>query len=78
MENFGRTTGNALKILEHLLREPLIDVKGARELTGVSSQAANQLIGRFEESGILAEFTGQARNRRFRYAAYIELFGGDE
>ncbi|MGH7570515.1 MAG: hypothetical protein ACREMK_01545 [Gemmatimonadota bacterium] len=44
----------------------------------MSFQSANQLIGRFEESRILAEFTGHTRNRRFRYVPYIDLFGGGE
>lgn len=31
-------------------------------------QAANQLVDRLVEIGILEEVTGQARNRRFCYA----------
>ena len=32
------------------------------------------LVSKMEEHGILREFTGQSRNRRFRYEAYIALF----
>ena len=32
---------------------------------------------RLDELGMLSELTGYARNRRFRYAPYIELFGDD-
>jgi hypothetical protein len=31
------------------------------------------MVARLVEMGILEEFTGYARNRRFRYAPYIEL-----
>lgn len=36
--------------------------------------AANQLVERLVAVGILVEITGQARNRRFRYDAYVSLF----
>ena len=37
---------------------------------------ADQLVDRLVDVGVLAEMTGQARNRRFRYAAYIDIFDG--
>lgn len=45
-----------------------------QDLTGVTYSAANQLVSKMEEQGILREFTGQSRNRRFRYEDYIALF----
>ncbi len=36
--------------------------------------AANALVERLVKIGILSEVTGQARNRRFRYDAYVHLF----
>jgi hypothetical protein len=36
--------------------------------------AANTLVARLADLGILSEMTGYARNRRFRYAPYIDLF----
>ncbi len=74
VDRFGRAAANGLRVLESLYSLPIISVKRARELTGVSFQAANALVARFEEHGILTEFTGQARNRRFRYTEYIDLF----
>jgi len=38
------------------------------------NSAANDLVARFENEGILREITGQVRNRRFRYQSYIDLF----
>lgn len=50
-------------------------------LIGVTNPAANDLVARFQKLGILDEITGQKRNRRFSYQAYINLFhneGADE
>jgi len=74
VERFGRVAGGGLKVLENLYSLPVVTVHRVKEITGVSFQAANTLVSRFVEHGILSEFTGQARNRRFRYAAYIGLF----
>ena len=34
----------------------------------------NRLIGALVREGVLAERTGHARNRRFAYQRYIDLF----
>ncbi|MGH9318986.1 MAG: Fic family protein [Vicinamibacteria bacterium] len=78
LERFGRSAGNGLKVLEHLFSLPILTANRVKEITGVSYQAANTLVGRFVENGILTEFTGQTRNRRFRYGAYIDLFAEGE
>jgi len=73
-ENFGRVAGNGLRVLERLYQQPIIRVQDIADLTGVSFQAANQLMNKFVQNNLLIETTGQARNRQFRYAAYIDLF----
>lgn len=74
---FGRVAANALTVLESLYTSPIISVNNIMELTGVSFPAANQLMRKFEAHGLLMEATGQARNRRFRYGPYIDLFAQD-
>jgi len=76
-EQLGRAAGNGHKVLEHLYQLPIISVNDAKTLTGTTYQAANDLIARFVSMGILRETTGQARNRRFQYQRYIELFHED-
>jgi Fic family protein len=71
---FGQVVGNGLRVLEQLYSLPVITAKQVQEITGVSYQASNELVARFVKHGILSEFTGRSRNRRFRYGAYIELF----
>jgi hypothetical protein len=49
-------------------------VHDARALTGTTYAAANPLVSRLVEAGVLNKITGYARNRRFQYAPYIALF----
>ncbi len=75
-ERLGRAAGGGHRILEHLYARPIVSVNEVRDLLGVTYTAANGLVDRLVDVGVLAEMTGQARNRRFRYAAYIDLFDG--
>ena len=73
-DEFGRVAANGTKILEYLYEHPIINANTIKELTGVSYTAANGLLAKFSEHGILVESTGQSRNRLFRYNDYISLF----
>src|SRR6266404_6647962 len=72
-EHFGRAAGNGHRVLEELFDHPIMSVNDVKRLTRTTYPAANQLVQRFVERGILTEITGQARHRRFRYAAYVRL-----
>lgn len=74
IQELGGAAGNGLRVLEHLFQQPIISVKQVRELTGTSYPAANQLVQRLVQQGVLFEITGRARNRRFSFAPYIALF----
>jgi len=73
-EHFGRVAGNAMQVLETLYQKPFIKVQNIKDLTQVTYPAANQLMNKFVDHGLLQEVTGQARNRQFRYGPYIDLF----
>lgn len=73
-ENLGRAAGNGHKILESLFDRPIVSVGDVQKMTGTTYTAANSLVTRLVEVGVLSEMTGYARNRRFRYAPYIALF----
>ena len=73
-EQLGRAAGNGHRVLESLYERPILSVNVVKELTGTSYAAANQLVERLVTIGVLREMTGQSRNRRFRYDAYISLF----
>ena len=73
-DRLGRGAGNGHRVLESLFDRPILTVADVRELTGITYAAANNLVARLVELGVLAEMTGYARNRRFRYEAYVRLF----
>ena len=76
-ENLGRAAGNGHRVLDDLYERPIVSVSDVALLTGTTYQAANQLVVRLAESGILHEITGRTRNRRFAYQSYIDLFQDD-
>ncbi len=73
-DRLGRAAGNGHRVLETLFDRPIVTVAEVRKLTGTTYAAANQLVSRLVDAGVLSEMTGYARNRRFRYAPYIALF----
>jgi Fic family protein len=73
-QSFGRAAGNGLKVLEQLFRTPIISVKKVQTITKTKFPAANQLVQRLAQLGVLKEITGQARNRQFRFEEYVQLF----
>lgn len=73
--HLGRAAGNGHRVLETLYQRPIISVAEVQELTGTTFTAANNLVARLTKLGILQEVTGYKRNRSFRYAPYISLFG---
>lgn len=73
-DRLGRVAGHGHRVLERLYQKPIISVDDVRQLTGTSFQAANEVVERLVGAGILNEITGRARNRRFRYDPYVNLF----
>lgn len=76
-ERLERAAGKGHRVLENLYEHPIVSVADVRGWTGTTYPAANDLTERLAEIGILHEITGQTRNRRFRYDAYIALFNED-
>lgn len=77
-DQIGRAAGNGHRVLEHLYEHPIVSVNEVQGLIGTTYPAANDLVARMTTHGVLREFTGQARNRRFMYHSYIELFQDSE
>lgn len=73
-DRLGRAAGNGYRVLQHLYKHPIVSTKEVQALVGTTFAAANQLVHRMVDIGILGEITGQARNRRFRYEPYVRLF----
>jgi Fic family protein len=73
-KHLGRSAGSGHVVLERLFIRPIMSVNDIADVVGSSYPAANQLVARLAGLGILAEVTGQQRNRLFRYEAYVRLF----
>jgi hypothetical protein len=61
------------RLFEFLPLIPRITIERARQRLATSFPTANAAVRVLQELGIVAEMTGQKKNRRFSYAAYIEL-----
>jgi len=72
--SLGGAVGSGLKVLEELFQRPIVGVKDVQSITKTSYPAANQLMQRLVQLGVLKEITGQTRNRRFRFEEYVRLF----
>jgi len=68
-----RNSTSAQALLEHLFTRPIVDVNSVARGTHLSFQNANALVRHFCEIGILEEFTGRERGRRFGYRSYLKL-----
>lgn len=77
-ERLGRAAANGHRVLEKLYDRPIVSVQDVQQLIGTTHAAANTLVRRLVELGILVEITGYARNRRFRYDLYVRLFLDDQ
>lgn len=73
-QELGRRAGSALVLLEHLFRNPIVNVKRVGEVTGLSQPAANALTNSLEGIGILRETTGKKTYRMFAFERYLKLF----
>lgn len=70
----GRAAGNGHRVLEALYDRPIVSVGEVQARIGTTFTAANTLVSRLVELGILQEVTGYTRNRRFRYESFVRLF----
>lgn len=74
IDALGRRAGNAKKLIRALYVRPLTDADRAAKVTGLSMTAAYKLIEEMERVGILTEFTGAQRGRRYLFEEYVRLF----
>ncbi len=72
--HMGRAAGNGHRVLERLYEQPIMSVNDVQDLLKTTFAGANAIVRRLVNLGVLREFTGQARHRRFRYDAYVRLF----
>lgn len=70
----GRAAGNGHRVMDLLFDHPVVTVATVRDWLDVTPAGANTLVNRLVDAGVLRETTGYARNRRFRFEPYLQLF----
>jgi Fic family protein len=73
--DFGRSSKTAMKLLEKLYKQPIINIATAQEFTGLARNNANFLVAKFVKAGMLKQ-TDESKDygRRFVYHRYLDLF----
>jgi len=73
-EKGGRKSGNLLRAIDSLFRQPVVTATSLAKDLDLSFVTANGLALALVDLRLLTEETGYRRNRRFRFAPYLELF----
>lgn len=71
-------TPTGLILLDALFERPTVNVNQVAEIVDRSYPVANKLVSRFEDLGLLTEYTGQSRYRAFAYQPYMGVLARDE
>jgi len=74
MKEMGRSSGNAIVLLENLYYKPVFNVEIVQDITKSSYPNANKLIKKLCDIGLVEEITGYKRNRAFAYSPYLSIF----
>lgn len=74
IQTLGPRANNAQKILQYLLKHPLVNAKKIVEITGVSNRTSYNLINDLLELEILNEITGGQRGKVYTFKKYLNLF----
>ncbi|MGH9914312.1 MAG: Fic family protein, partial [Pyrinomonadaceae bacterium] len=73
-EKLGTSAGSALRLLDFLFEQPIINVRVVEKQLQSSYVTASKLVDQIVELDLLRETTGYQRNRRYRYEPYLSLF----
>ncbi|MCK4329180.1 Fic family protein, partial [candidate division WOR-3 bacterium] len=63
----------AVKLIDLLFKNPVIDVKNIVEELNTHRDTANELVKRFEKIGILKEITGKQRYKKYIFSDYVAI-----
>jgi Fic family protein len=62
----------------NLFSTPVVNARSVQKMADLSPKAANDLIAKFVELGVLKEATGYQRNRIFVFKSYLDLFSKEK
>ncbi len=75
-DTFGRAA-NSLRLLDVLYDSPIISVKIAHKILGISIPAANNIVAQFVAAGLLTQTGAGKRDRVFSYQPYLDMFADE-
>ena len=73
IQSLGRATGTAVRIHHLVQKDPLVTIPEAARELNIAFPTASRAIKHLQNLGILAEFTGQQRNRIYYYQQYFDI-----
>ena len=74
LQTFGSRTKEAIKVVEYLYSQPIIDATRIKEITGKSPATNYKMLAEFERLEILKEISGGQRNKLYVFKEYLDLF----
>lgn len=74
IKGMGSRSANALKLIDSLYQNPLVDIKRAALIIGQSFPTAGNLIENLTRKGILKEITGGKRGKKYVLSKYMNIF----
>lgn len=74
----GKQAPSAIRLLIGLYGQPIVDIVTVQSITGLSRPAANGLVQKFIDIGILKQTDESVTyGRQFSYHKYLDLFSGE-
>jgi Fic family protein len=73
IQQTGRASANALRVLGILRQRPVLTLKYLRDEQGMTFPTATKAMQTLITAGIVRELTGQRRNRVFVYDGYLDI-----
>jgi Fic family protein len=73
IEELGRPAASALRVFEHIQRNPIMSIPDAAGKIGASAPTVAKSVEHLRRLGILREKTGRQRHRLFVYQRYLAI-----
>jgi Fic family protein len=73
LEALGRPGASALRVFEHMQRNPIASIPTTARRIGISAPTVAKSLEHMRQMGIVREITGRQRHRLFVYDAYLAI-----
>lgn len=73
IEGMGRAAKTAMRLFSYLEENPIIETQKTSAALGITFKTISDSVKRLCDMGILAQSSGEQRNRTFAYTAYLDI-----